>query len=63
MKTRKEIIQNTIIDMVSNLMYYDRKEDVNLPIGAIEEAIENGEITINEIVAQFQENLEDGLDN
>lgn len=59
--TRKELIIANVKDLVSSLLYYDRKEDVDLPRGAIQEAIENGEITINEIQAVFQEELEDSL--
>lgn len=52
----------TISDMVSNFLYYDRKEDEDLPRGAIEEAIEAGEISIREIVEAFRNELNRGLE-
>lgn len=53
---RRRII-GLISDRVADLMYYDRKEDEGLPVGAIEQAIEDGVITIDEMVAAFRENL------
>lgn len=61
MSDRKETIQNVIADMVSDFLYYDRKEDEDLPRGAIEEAIEAGEITLREIVETFTNELNRGL--
>lgn len=40
-------------------MYYDRKEDAELPVGAIEESVKAGEITKAEIVAAFDRYLGD----
>lgn len=56
-KTRREHIMDTVTDMVTDFFYYDRKEDGDLPRGAIEEAIEAGEITVDEIVQKFREGL------
>lgn len=55
--TRKEYILATVSDLVSDLMYYDRKEDEELPRGAIEEAIANYDITLDEIVEKFREDI------
>ena len=55
MKTRKENILCTVKDLASNFMYYDRKEDEDLPRGAIEEAIKNNEITTDEIINAFRD--------
>lgn len=52
-KSRRETILDTVSDLVSGFLYYDRKEDDDLPRGAVEEAIANGEITGEEIVAAF----------
>ena len=60
-KTRAEHIRDTISDLVSCFLYYDRKEDEDLPRGAIEEAIQNNEITFDEIVKQFERELFKGL--
>lgn len=56
-----EIILNTITDLVSKFMYYDRKEDEELPVDAIENAIRNGEITLDEIVDKFRSEIEKAL--
>lgn len=55
---RREAILNTISDHVSNLMYYDRKEDEGLGLGEIENAIHSKEITIDEIVDKFRKCIE-----
>jgi hypothetical protein len=39
--------------MVASLTYYDRKGDEELPVGAIERMVRNGEVTIAEIVELF----------
>ena len=58
----KTTIENTVEDLVSDLLYYDRKEDEDLPIGAIETAIDNGEITQEDIVSKFRECLNRGIE-
>jgi hypothetical protein len=57
----KELILNTVNDLVMNFLYYDRKEDEELGVGAIEAEISAGEITVDEIVAKFREVLEHSL--
>ena len=54
MKSRRQHILDCTDDLASALLYYDRKEDEDLRVGAIEEAIAAGEITVDEIVAQFK---------
>jgi len=58
--TRQKIL-DTVDDLVGSLLYYDRKEDEELPRGAIDEAIAAGEITIDEIVGKFKECLQTGI--
>lgn len=53
----KTLILGYITDLISDFLYYDRKEDENLPLGTIEQAINNGDITVDEIVAQFETEL------
>ena len=60
MTTRRINILNSVEDLVIRLMYYDRKEDEELPVGSIEEAIKEGEITVQEIVNRFKYHLGDG---
>jgi len=50
----RDIILKTLDDLVGDFLYYGRKEDEDLPRGAIEEAIENKEISIDEIAAFFK---------
>jgi hypothetical protein len=50
----RELILDTISDLVKDFIYYDRKEDEDLPVGSIEDVIRAGQITINEMVGQFR---------
>lgn len=60
-KTRREIVLDTVEDLVRDFLYYDRKEDEDLPRDEIEAAIEAGEITADEIVEAFKRHLMAGL--
>ena len=55
----RDILDATIDDLVTNLLYYDRKSDEELPVGAIEKAIADGLISTDEIAAIFKRHLED----
>lgn len=57
----RELISGVVEDLVSDFLYYDRKEDEELPEGAVEQAIEDGHITVDQIVARFKYYLEEGL--
>lgn len=57
----KNLILGTIGDLVSNFLYYDRKEDEELPKGKIDEAVKNGTITIDEMVEKFRKELTDNI--
>ncbi len=59
--SRHQIILNTLTDVVSNFLYYDRKEDEELGRGEVEEAVDGNEITIDEMVAHFRKHLLEGL--
>jgi hypothetical protein len=59
-KSRRSLILDTVTDLVSNFLFYDRKDDEDLPRGSIEEAIEKGEISAAEIVERFRKCLSDG---
>lgn len=54
---RRGLILDVISDLVSKFLYYDRKEDEELPRGAIEEAVKNGEITVDEICEEFKKHI------
>ena len=60
-RTRREIIIDVLDDVVSDFLYYDRKESESLPMGEIEAAIMTGEIHASEIVAHFDICLYNGL--
>ena len=57
MKDRKANILNHVEDLVSDFLYYQRKGDSELPRGEIESAIENGDIEIEDIVFEFENEL------
>lgn len=57
MRTRREHIRARVSTLVARLMYYDRKEDSELPRGATESAVAAGEITTDEIVGHFAAEL------
>lgn len=57
----KKLVLTTVEDLVSNFLYYDRKDDEELPRGSIEELIAQGEITVDEIVDRFRSELEKGI--
>ena len=60
-KTRKQLILDTVSDLVGRFLYYDRKEDESLPRGSIDNAVSTGEITEAEIVEAFRAEIEKGL--
>lgn len=55
--SRRDIIIATVSDLVSEFVNNGRREDEELPRGAILEAIVEGEITEEEIVQTFAEFL------
>ena len=57
----KQIILDTIQDLCSNFLYYDRKGDEELSAEQLNEAVMSGEITIDEIVSEFKKHLENTL--
>lgn len=54
----KELILATISDLCSNFLYYDRKDDEDLTMEQLNEAVASGEITIDEMVDAFRRHLE-----
>ena len=61
MMARRDTIMATIDGLIAHFLYYDRKEDEDLPRGAIDDAVRAKEITIEEIVAEFDRLLRKGL--
>ena len=56
-----QCLKNTVSDLISDFLYYDRKEDSQLPRGMIEDAIAEGKITVDEIIDLFRVHLTKGL--
>lgn len=54
----KEIIIEEVGQAFNEFIFYARKLDKRLPLGAIESAIRNGDITVDEIVAEFKSCIE-----
>jgi hypothetical protein len=54
-------VLDVISDLVSDFLYYDRKEDDTLHVGAIDSLVKNGELTIDEMVDEFRNQLTRGL--
>jgi hypothetical protein len=50
----KDLILRTLSDTVARFAYYDRKEDEDLPRGAIERVVADGVITVDELVDAFR---------
>ena len=48
-----ENINIALSDMVRDFMYYKRKGDEDLPLGAIQQAVKEGFITKDEIIKRF----------
>lgn len=59
---RRQIILNTISNLASKFLYYDRKEDEELSVEKLNSAVESGEITIDEMVEEFRKHLENTFD-
>jgi hypothetical protein len=47
----------TVQDLVANFLYYDRKEDEDLPRGVIEKMIEDKILTVDELALWFHSEL------
>ena len=58
-RDRRQLVHDCLVDTMSRFLYYDRKEDELLPVGAIEDAIRNGEVTIDALLTIVREELED----
>lgn len=61
MKTRRQHIIDVLTDGIADLFFYARKEDMDLPRGAIEEAVRNGEITAEEMITIWSDGLREAL--
>ena len=62
MKIKNKIL-GLVSDLVSDLTYYDRKNDEDLSVEQFNEAVENGVVTIDEIVTEFRKHLNNVYSN
>lgn len=53
----RETILSTVTDLVSQFVYYGRKEDEELSAERLEKAFEDGVVTYEEVAAHFLKNL------
>lgn len=61
MADNKQLILNHVTGLVADFLYYDRKEDEDLPSGSIERALINEDITVDEITDAFKNELHERL--
>lgn len=54
---QKEYVFKEIAHMVDLFLYYARKEDDNLPLGAIQKLVDGGHLSVGEMAIQFEQNL------
>jgi hypothetical protein len=54
---RRRLIEGTTRDLVGELLYYGRKEDEELGVEEIQQAIIAGEITVEDIISVFATEL------
>lgn len=57
----KENILDTIDDLCSDFVYYDRKEDEELTAQQLKDAVEKRVITIKDMVDRFEACLKDAF--
>lgn len=57
----KQTILNTVSDLVGDFVYYDRKESTILSAQQLKDAVDNGIVTIDEMVWAFKIALENAF--
>ena len=60
-KERREKVLNTVDDLVSKFLYYDRKEDEDISPDLIKEMFNKQEVIVDEVVEKFRSCLCRGL--
>ena len=55
--SKKKHALDVVNDLVADYLYYDRKEDEDLSRDEIDQLFESGELTVEEVVARFGEQL------
>ena len=60
-RSKKQLILDTLSDMLQDFLYYDRRDDSELLRGDIEEAVADGDITIEDMVKHFEKELKENI--
>lgn len=60
--SRRELVLGTAEDLMTDFLYYGRKEDESLKPGEIERSIIAKEVSVDEIVAVFRKTLEGSVE-
>ena len=61
--TKREYFVRLIPDLVSMVVYYDRKEDEDLSREDVDLLFKNNEITLEEVTELFRKEFKDYIDN
>lgn len=57
-EVNKEMILGYVDALISDFVYYDRKEDEDLNMDQLNEAIKSGIVSIDEMTERFKKGLE-----
>jgi hypothetical protein len=60
--SNKQAVLHAVEEAANNFLHYDREDDDALPEGSIEAFLEDGTITLTDIVDRFRTALEDALE-
>lgn len=61
-RTKKELLKGAVQSSVSNLLCYDRKNDEELTDEDVRKLLDSGDVTIEEMVKWFYDELWDQTD-
>ena len=54
-------VNDLISDLVANFLYYDRKEDEEMPVGKLQDLIKSDKLTVEDITYIFNQELKKQL--
>ena len=57
----KHLVLSTVTDLVADFLFLDRKGDIDVPEGTIQEMILNGQLSVEDLVIRFREDLQSVL--
>jgi len=60
-EAKRELVYATVEDLVADFLYYDRKQDEELSSDDIYTLLDEGFLTIEDLVAKFHRELESAL--